>query len=56
MSERISSLENLFMSDGQLKRPVKLQKDFLRPAYQYTSQEIRNWQRESWIEEVEKNN
>lgn len=37
---------DIFKSDGRLKGMQKFQKDFLRPAYQYTSQEIRNWQRE----------
>lgn len=31
-----------------MKQRVKLSPFFLRPAYQYTCQEIRNWQRESW--------
>lgn len=46
MSIKESSFENLFTSDGKVKRKVKFSEAFLRPVYQYTSLEIRNWQRE----------
>lgn len=41
-----SNTDCLFDSMGRLKEKVKLHPNFLRPLYQYTSAEIRNWQRE----------
>lgn len=55
MNNNGSSVDSIFNADGTLKRPVKLSEAFLRPAYQYTKQEIRNWQREGWEEEFESN-
>ena len=40
-------IDDLYDSQGFLKRAQRLDPDFLRPLYQYTSAEIRNHQRES---------
>jgi hypothetical protein len=48
MGRKSNDIDNLFQGDGTVKQRVKLSPFFLRPAYQYTCQEIRNWQRESW--------
>ena len=39
-----------FFWNQSVKKTTELQKDFLRPVYQYTPSEIRNTQRESWQE------
>ncbi len=41
-----SATDSLFNSEGYLKQKIKVHPDFIRPLYQYTSSEIRNWQRE----------
>ena len=41
-----SATDSLFNSEGYLKQKIKIHPDFIRPLYQYTSSEIRNWQRE----------
>ena len=50
MSKTGCSVDSIFTSEGKLKKHTKFSAAFLRPAYQYTSQEIINWQRESWDE------
>ena len=50
-----SSIYDLFYGDGKLKREVELSEAFLRPVYQYTPQEIRNKQRDSWEKESDSN-
>lgn len=54
MQKKEVNIYDLFWGDGKLKRATKLSEFFTRPAYQYTSQEIRNTQRDKWIEESEK--
>lgn len=41
-------IDDLYDSQGFLRRAQRLDPDFLRPLYQYTSAEIRNHQRESF--------
>lgn len=49
-----AQLDDLFKSNGELKRPIKLSPFFLRPAFQYTSMEIRNHQREEMEQNKDK--
>lgn len=51
MSEHVVYVTDLFNGEGNLKRKANLSEAFLRPVYQYTPQEIRNTQRESWVDE-----
>jgi hypothetical protein len=48
MAKQKAPTFNKYDSNGNLKRMTKLSPFLIRPLYQYTSQEIRNHQRESW--------
>lgn len=50
MSKTECSVDSILQVRENLKKHTKFSAAFLRPAYQYTSQEVRNWQRESWNE------
>lgn len=50
-----SSAENVFNSYGEIKHRVQLSAAFLRPVYQYTPQEIKNWQREEMLQKRQEN-
>ena len=53
MQRKEVNIYDLFFGDGRPKVVGKLTEAFKRPVYQYTSQEIRNWQREKWEKESE---
>lgn len=42
MGKKKSSVDELFTSEGELKRRPTISPFFLRPAYQYTSAEIKD--------------
>lgn len=44
--QKTTHVDSLYDSKGCVKRKVRLHPDMVRPLYQYTSAEIRNWQRE----------
>ena len=48
-----SSLDSLYNGKGEVKTRSRLHPDFLRPVYQYTSQGLRNQQRNSGVDKDE---
>lgn len=42
MAKKKSSMDELFTSEGELKRRPEISPFFLRPAYQYTSAEVKD--------------